>query len=531
MSSVRPGPAAALADSLAELFDTLDSAVTVWNGELRCLYVNHAATVLLERPFEAFIGATAADVIGAERMASYAHELAAVKRGEVVETETHVTSSLGPRTRHVRVLPRRLPDGRVDGFIVLTDDITEERATRAALADLAASEAKFRVLADSLPVGMYHSDAQARNNYTNARWRETTGLTVAESEGFGWQQVIHPDDREAVLQRWSETAAKGLEFEQAVRFVRPSGEVRHVIARARPLLAPDGTITGYVGTNEDVTERLEAERAVERSEAALRMLHQQTQDRAAELEREQVARRQIEGQAAELARLAEERSDMLDLLAHEVRQPLNNASAALSSAGALLAQRGEVEASTRLERALNVLGHVQSHVENTLALSTLLAGAPKSPEEEADIGTILAVAVADLPPAERPRVHIERDTAARTAVMDSALVRLALRNLLDNAAQHTPAGTPITLTVSDGEAPLSLFIDVADAGGGLPAALLPRLFERGARVPHRDGRVSHGLGLFIAMRALRLQGGDLLLTRNGATGATWRLVLPQGRAG
>ncbi len=61
--------------------------------------------------------------------------------------------------------------------------------------------------------------------------------------------------------------------------------------------------------------------------------------------------------------------------------------------------------------------------------------------------------------------------------------------------------------------------------------LLPRLFERGVRVRHRDGRTSHGLGLFIAHRALQVQGGELLLLHSGAQGTALRLVLPQGQAG
>ena len=46
-------------------------------------------------------------------------------------------------------------------------------------------------------------------------------------------------------------------------------EWRHIVGRARPLRGPDGTITGYVGTNEDVTERIAAERELRESRALL----------------------------------------------------------------------------------------------------------------------------------------------------------------------------------------------------------------------------------------------------------------------
>ncbi len=754
---------AALVSSAPEILDALDTAITLWDSALRCVWANLAGAALQNRSREALIGASAEEVLGADRLRLLAPHIEATMRGEVVEIETERLREGQMRYSKIKGLPRRLPDGRIDGFIVLTTDVTEERAAQEATAALAASEAKFRALADSLPVGMYHSDALARNTYTNARWREISGLDVEQSLGEGWRDIIHPEDRDAVSARWKQVASSGGEFEMAVRLVRPDGTLRHVIGRAKPLHGPAGEITGYVGTNEDVTDRLaserelrdsqslldrvgrlanvggwevllpqwelrwtdqtrrilerpegyrpvqgesrvlyrhgayevvlaaarrtaedgtpfdlvvpmrtalgrdiharvlgdadrhegrivrivgalqdvtqrhEAELAIERSNRALRMLYEQTPamlysidpegrlltvsdswlvglgyerdevlgrpavdfltpgsreavlteylprlwrigrndrlslqmvrrdgtvldvllsavlerdpdgrplralaviedvttllDRAAQLRREQVARRELERQAAELARLARERREMLDLLAHEVRQPLNNASAAIESASAMLADKGEQGASARLVRAQGVLSEVQRHVDNTLAVSTLLSSPASQPEEEADIDTVLSVALAELPRTERGRVTVARFTAARSALMDSALVRLALRNLLGNAIRHTAPGTAVTVRISDSDAPLALFIDIVDEGGGLPAELLPRLFERGARIRHPDGRTSHGLGLFIAHRALQAQGGDLLLLHNSASGTALRLVLPQGKAG
>jgi len=759
-------PCAALADSTAALLDTMDSAVTVWNSALVCLYVNASAVRMLERPAHELVGRRLLEVTGEERFHAYEGERNAAMAGQAVQFEWQVERREGLRTRRVRLLPRRLPEGRIDGFIALTDDVTEARALRRAVADLAASEARFRALADSLPVAMYHADAEARNTYTNPRWQELTGLADEQSLGEAWKGLIHPEDREALFENWRRTAEAGAEFAMSFRILRPDGEVRQLVGRARPLRDPEGALVGFVGTNEDVTSRLAAERelresqafldrigrvanvggwevllpqveirwsdqtcriherplgfrpslaeakahypsavrpvilaamrkaaeegvpfdvvlplrtaggrvirvrvlgeaerqagegspvvrlvgavqdvtqrheaevAIERSNQALRMLYEQTPamlysidregrlltvsdpwlaclgyrreevlgrpsldfltpgsrevmreghlprlwregrrdrislqmlrrdgstvdvllsavlardpegrpvralaviedvtallDRAARLRREQEARRELERQALELAQLASERREMLDLLAHEVRQPLNNASAALESASAMLADKGESGASARLVRAQTVLSEVQGHVDNTLAVSTLLGSGTAVPEEEADIETVLKVALAELPRAERGRVTVMRETAARSALMNSALVRLALRNLLGNAIRHTAPGTPVSLRISDSDAPLALFIDVIDEGGGLPAEVLGRLFERGARVVHRDGRTSHGLGLFIAHRALRAQGGDVQLLHSGALGTALRLVLPQGGAG
>jgi signal transduction histidine kinase len=111
--------------------------------------------------------------------------------------------------------------------------------------------------------------------------------------------------------------------------------------------------------------------------------------------------------------------------------------------------------------------------------------------------------------------------------MDPGLMRLALRNLLANALHHSPSDRAVTLRVSDSDDPLALVIEVIDHGMGIAPALLPRLFERGARGRDRSGRASHGLGLYIVQRALELQGGHAELAATGPGGTTMRLWLAQ----
>jgi signal transduction histidine kinase len=214
---------------------------------------------------------------------------------------------------------------------------------------------------------------------------------------------------------------------------------------------------------------------------------------------------------------------MLDVLAPEVRQPLNNASAALQGAAAALRELGGDEARQRLDRAQNVVGQVLARIDNTLAVAALLARPGPVEREETDIDTLVAVAVADMPAGERPHVRMQRDTAARSAPMDMSLMRLALRNLLSNALKYSPAGAPVIVRLADSEAPLGLLIDVIDRGPGVEPALQERLFERGAR-GHTPGS-SHGLGLYIVRRVMELHGGQAQLLATGAQGTTMRLVV------
>jgi signal transduction histidine kinase len=114
--------------------------------------------------------------------------------------------------------------------------------------------------------------------------------------------------------------------------------------------------------------------------------------------------------------------------------------------------------------------------------------------------------------------------------MDPGLLRLALRNLLANALRASPSGQNVKLSVRDHDDPPEVMFSVTDRGPGIPAELLPRLFERGARGPSTPGRASHGLGLYIVRRVMELHGGHAEVESTGEAGTTMRLVLPQGGA-
>lgn len=231
-----------------------------------------------------------------------------------------------------------------------------------------------------------------------------------------------------------------------------------------------------------------------------------------------------------LTQLAE-RSEMLDVLAHEVRQPLNNASAALQAATEVLAGSSTGRSLVPLLRAEAVLSEVHASIDNTLAMAALLVGENRIRREYADIDMLVSLAIADMPANEAPRVRVERETSTRTASMDLNLMRMALRNLILNALRYSPGDAPVIVRVSDSDEPLALIIDVIDAGRGVDPELLSHLFDRGRRRTRGASGRRLGLGLHIASRIMALHGGAIVLHRNGTQGTTLRLVIEQNSDG
>ncbi len=488
---------------LNSVLDLLPVAVTVWDRDQRNTYANEQARRQTGTLVPLVPGTPLAHSIGAAAVAAQVAQHEAVLQGEPQTFEIQVPHDDGLHDERVQLLPWRDGDGAIAGHVALVEDVTAERAVRAARKAIEQSERKFHTLADASPLGVFHTDADGLCTYSNERWQQIYGLALAESLGEGWSRMLHPDDRAAVSTAWQRSATSGAAFAMDFRILRPDGKVCHVRSWARPLRNAEGAIDGFVGVVDDVTAL----------HTALGQL------------------RESEAQVNALDSLLAERSEMLQVLAHEVRQPLNNASAALQSAAAVLAGHGQHEALARLARAQQVMASVQASVNNTLAAATVLADGTPPTLGDVDIDTLINVTLRDLADAERARVQVQRATATRTATMDMSLMRLALRNVLANALAHSPPDHGVVLRIADSDEPLALLIDVIDRGPGIDPALLPRrLFEQGVRGRGSDARPGHGLGLYIVRRVLELHSGQAEVLETGPAGTVMRLAISQAQA-
>jgi two-component system sensor histidine kinase MprB len=103
--------------------------------------------------------------------------------------------------------------------------------------------------------------------------------------------------------------------------------------------------------------------------------------------------------------------------------------------------------------------------------------------------------------------------------VDPVLVERAVGNLLDNAVKYSPPGSPIEVTVREGE------VVVADQGPGIAEHDLPRIFDRFYRAAGARSKPGAGLGLAIVREAAEAHGGTAT-AESSANGACFRLTLP-----
>ncbi len=121
------------------------------------------------------------------------------------------------------------------------------------------SEARFRTLCESVPIGVFLADPGGRRLYANPCWLRITGLSTEKARDEGWIRCVHKDDLETVARGWGEAIARGGAWSQELRVVAPTDEAVWVRATSTQITGADGRVTGHVGVLEDISGRRQAE--------------------------------------------------------------------------------------------------------------------------------------------------------------------------------------------------------------------------------------------------------------------------------
>ncbi|MCY0855147.1 PAS domain S-box protein [Cupriavidus sp. D39] len=125
---------------------------------------------------------------------------------------------------------------------------------------------------DALPGLVWTAFPDGRAEYVNRRWCEYTGLSVEEAAGEGWQSVVHPDDRPALLECWRTTVVSNKPSEAEARMRRADGEYRWFLVRASPMTDAAGEVVKWCGINTDIEDRKRAEAALRANERCFRLI-------------------------------------------------------------------------------------------------------------------------------------------------------------------------------------------------------------------------------------------------------------------
>ncbi len=154
------------------------------------------------------------------------------------------------------------PDGSVREWIGNISDVHDRKQTEAALRD---SEERFHDLADNISQFAWMAEANGWIFWYNQRWLDYTGTTIEQMQGWGWQQVQHPAYVNQVVEKFSQCLSKGEIWEDTFPLRGKDGQYRWFLSRAIPVRDAQGNVLRWFGTNTDVTDLLETERALQQT--------------------------------------------------------------------------------------------------------------------------------------------------------------------------------------------------------------------------------------------------------------------------
>ena len=380
-------------------------------------------------------------------------------------------------------------------YAAIVRDVSERQRFEEALA---ASEARFRTLAESAPVGIFHTDSEGECLYVNSRWADMAGMRPGEALGEGWARALHPEDRAGVYAAWKAAVEACTPFRDEFRFLRPDGRETWVLGHFVPVQLNNEGEVGYIGTTTDITER--------RMQAAV--LEQSRQD-------------------AESA--ARAKSLFLANMSHEIRTPLN----AVIGMTSLLMDTPISDEQKDLAQTIRASGEaLLAIINDILDYSKADLGKLELEHQAFDLRRTVEDSLDLLAPGAAVKslnlAYFIEEGVPETLVGDVTRLRQILVNLISNAVKFTHQGEVVVSVDGRQLDPerYRLHVSVRDTGIGIPRERIPYLFQSFTQVDSSTTRKygGTGLGLAISKRLAELMGGSAWAESEPGRGSTFHFT-------
>lgn len=322
-------------------------------------------------------------------------------------------------------------------------------------------------------------DDDGTTTYTNPAIQRLLGYTATEREGTNALELLHPDDREAVLERFSTLIDAPERTTERITHRLQHADGHWIWVESIGSDQTDTALGGYVINSREVTERKQYEQRLETQRDNLTVLN--------------------------------------EMLRHDIRNDLQ----IVSAYAELLAERcdGDVE-----EEAATIIESAAQAVELTRTardLAEVMLSADRE-LEPIDLLSVLEREVESVRSTYTDAVVTIEERPGVVSVRADDMLGSVFRNLLKNAVQHNdkPVSEVSVSLALTGE---RVSVRIADNGPGIPDAQKEEVFGRGEKGLESGGT---GIGLYLVARLLDIYGGDVAVRDNDPEGAVFAVELP-----
>ena len=389
------------------------------------------------------------------------------------------------------------------------------------------AEERFRTLAETIPQLAWIADADGKVSWYNRRWYDYTGATPEQMRESGATGLIPSEHIHRARESFQSAVRTGETWEELFPIRGTDGAYRWFLSRASPFRDADQRITGWFGTNTDVTEQQAAEELLER----------RVEERTAELE---AANRQLADQIAERERIESalrqaQRLEAVGQLTSGVAHDFNNL---LMVVLGNIRQMQKAPADPAMTRRLEMMAQAAERgaqlTAQMLAFSRRQALAPRAVDLNETVRGMHDLLQSTM--GGSVRLETVFDPALWPAMIDPTQIELVILNLAINARDAMAVGGHLRIETANvvlgeparTEAPPAgehVMIAVSDTGEGMTPEVLDKVFE--PFFTTKEVGKGSGLGLSQVYGLAKQSGGGVAIDSAPGVGTSVRVYLPR----
>ncbi len=429
----------------------------------------------------------------------------------------------------------RVESGQVGGILVVCNETTDKVHTLRQLKeheqqlektneDLRDSIRQFTFLTDFVPQIVWATQPNGEVDFFNRRWYEFTGLSVEQSLGGGWGQILHPDDVGRTWQVWQNCLATGQPYEIEYRLKQHDGQYRWWLGLGLPFYdapGPDGEpgeIMRWFGTCTDIHDKkvftADLEKQVTQRTNALQMANIDLQRSNENLER------------------------FAYVASHDLQEPLRK----IRSFGDILqtnygSQLGE--GADLLERMLTAAERMSVLIKDLLTFSRIRT--QRQAFTSVTLTSVVRGVLSDVELAIQDTGAVIEVGELPTVPGDTPQLGQLFQNLIANALKFQQPDLPPRISLTSQLIPASdlpetikpnstasqfYAVSVTDNGIGFDEKYTDRIFQVFQRLHGRSRYTGTGIGLAIVQKVIDNHNGAVQATSQPGQGATFTVYLP-----